>query len=317
MRQSNQLLLEKEQTSVIKKGSGKACGTFGELLQGVLPEDRNFLVTLPINRYSRCEFISIPEAKDLSIYPPNQTKSLEIAKRILQFYSLPAGGSIKIYSELSKGKGLASSTADMVAVSRAIESCFKINIPSSILEMLLREIEPSDGVMYPGIVSFYHKEVKIRESIADCPPLTVIALDEGGQVDTVAFNDLPKPFNLEEKQEYQMLLEQMVLSVRNQDLTLLGEVATRSAELNQKLHAKRTFEKMHSICEAIGGLGVVIAHSGTYIGILISKTDPFYSQKISSGLLKIRELGYPTEIFHTVSSSCLQEGGERNERYYY
>ncbi|HHT7012770.1 kinase [Bacillus paranthracis] len=309
MRESNQLLLEKDYTRVVRKGNGKAYGTFGELLQGVLPENRDFLVTLPINRYSQCEFISMPESKELSIYPSNQTKSLEMAKQILQFYNLPMGGVIKIYSELSKGKGLASSTADMVAVSRAIESCFEINIPNSTLEILLSRIEPSDGVMYPGIVSFYHKEVKVRELIADCPPLTIMALDEGGRVDTVTFNNLPKPFNLEEKQEYQKLLDQMVFSLRNKDLNLLGEVTTRSAELNQKLHRKQTFEQVRSICEAIEGLGVVIAHSGTYVGILISNTDPFYSQKIAAGVLKLRALGYPTSIFHTISSFCTQEGG--------
>ncbi|MGR6009571.1 hypothetical protein ACT7CZ_21695 [Bacillus cereus] len=89
----------------------------------------------------------------------------------------------------------------------------------------------------------------------------------------------------------------------------MGEVTTRSAELNQKLHRKQTFEQVRSICEAIEGLGVVIAHSGTYVGILISNTDPFILKKIAAGVLKLRALGYPTSIFHTISSFCTQEGG--------
>lgn len=305
MGQSSQLLLKKRKTVVTTKGRGKACGTFGELLQGVLPNNRDFLVTLPIQRYSQCEFFSTPHLKELSIYPPNQTKSLKLAKRILQFFDLPVRGHIRMQSDITHGKGLASSSADMVAVARAIESCFKIKIPASILEMLLREIEPTDGVMYPGIVSFYHKEVKLKEWIAECPPLTILAIDEGGQIDTVAFNGLPKPFTSTEKQEYETLLDDMLSALRNHDLHTVGRITTRSAELNQKLHKKETLEKMRTICEAIGGLGIVTAHSGTYIGILISKEDASYLEKMSNGLLKIKELGYPTEVFHTISSSFL------------
>lgn len=75
----------KEQAANIRKGIGKSHGTFGELLQGVLPNNKDFLVTFPIKQFSECEFISIPENDELIVYPSNKYKSYQLAVKILNF----------------------------------------------------------------------------------------------------------------------------------------------------------------------------------------------------------------------------------------
>lgn len=296
---NDQLILEKV-NEVTKKGTGKAFGTFGEMLQGILPDNLNFLVTLPIGRYSLCHFYPQPEQTDLHIKPAHKKKSLQLAKDILLSYGLPLGGQVEIRSELREGKGLASSTADMIATARAIEDSFKLKIPVNELESMIRKIEPSDGIMYQGVVSYFHREVKLKERIGCCPPLSILAIDEGGVIDTVTFNLEPKPFTDLNKNEYQTLLDELTLAIKTGNVRRLGDVTTRSAELNQLLHPKKTLEKMKTINKAIGGSGIVTAHSGTYIGIIISRDDPEYHAKIQKGLYELENNGYEVDIFHSL-----------------
>ncbi len=281
-------------------GIGRSHGTFGEILQGVLPCNKDFLVTLPIQQFSESKFISKPDKSELKVYPPKSHKSYLLATKILSFFNLPIGGTLTITSDIKQGKGLASSSADMVATAKAIENCFGLRIPVGLLENFMREIEPSDGIMHPGVVAYYQKEVKIRNYLGECPPLTILGLDEMGEIDTISFNQQEKPFNYKDKLKYQELLNQAIVAFKTNDYKLLGNVATESTLLNQKLLKKKTLPDMLSICRQINGLGIVTAHSGTYIGILISNNDPNYNLKIESGMDMLKQLGYPVHLFHSI-----------------
>src|SRR5207302_1757315 len=97
-------------------GKGKAFGTFGELLQGRLDNsDGDFLVTFPIARYSHATFATDPKSAAVIVYPPYKYKSQKLADMILEYYALPKGGILVLESDIPVGKGLASSSADLVA----------------------------------------------------------------------------------------------------------------------------------------------------------------------------------------------------------
>jgi len=219
-----------------KVGTGMAFGTFGELLQGRLSEEHgDFLVTLPISRYSYAIFVADPTCQDVTVFPPEKQKSKMLACLLLEHSALPHGGRLILQSELPVGKGLASSSADLAATARAISSCFHLSIPSSLLATLMCCVEPSDGVMYPGVVSFYHRQGRLREFLGMLPPLTIVGIDEGGEVDTLQFNTVPKAFTHTEELEYQHLLEVLSDALRQQNVRLIGQIATRSAVLNRPL----------------------------------------------------------------------------------
>lgn len=264
----------------IRAGAGRACGTFGELLQGALPEPASdFLVTLPITRWSAATFVPGPEP-GVRCVSAGKRKAWRLAEMMLSRYGMPGGGLLRIDSELPEGKGMASSSADLVATARAVAAAIGITVTPACIEDLLREIEPTDGVMYTGVVAFHHRQVQLRAWLGTLPPLTIVGLDEGGTVDTIAFNGLPKPFTARDKVEYRYLLDQLATAVATGDLVTVGRVATRSAVLNQKLRHKRTLRKLIRACRRIGGLGVVVAHSGTVIGILLADSDPRYAAKL-------------------------------------
>lgn len=283
-------------------GYGSAFGTFGELLQGVLPdEDRDFLVTLPIKRFTHAVFTPAPTLTNVLVLPAHKQKSRTLAEMILTQFELPRGGMLTLDTDLSEGKGFASSSCDLVATARAIEHAFDITIALPVLERFMAQIEPSDGVMYPGCVFFYHRLVQLGACLGSLPPLTIVGADEGGEVDTIAFNTLRKPFTSSDKVEYRQLLDLAKAAFADQDLATLGRIATRSAVLNQKVRPKRALKDVIALSDEIGGLGVANAHSGTVLGILLSPAHPHYAEQLATAQARLTSLVGNAMVYHALT----------------
>ncbi|XKK38574.1 hypothetical protein HFP72_29410 [Nocardiopsis sp. ARC36] len=160
---------------VATSGIGTAFGTFGELLQGALPErDGDFLVTLPIARWSVVRFDVLPGMRGLEVRPAHKVKSLSAAGALLRALGLPAAGRITVESGMPEGKGLASSSADLVATLRAVANAVGEGLPEELVGTVLRGIEPTDGVMYPAVVAYHHRRARLREVLGSLPEATVV-----------------------------------------------------------------------------------------------------------------------------------------------
>ncbi|KUN45598.1 kinase [Streptomyces olivochromogenes] len=288
-------------------GVSTAFGTFGELLQGVLPqdevppgEDGNFLVTLPVARWAMARFELDWDSHELSVFPPHKKKALRLTSMIMEDAG-GAGGVLRIEGTLPEGKGLASSSADLVATARAVANALDEPMPAHRIESYLARIEPTDGVMYPAIVAFHHRSVRLRASLGTLPSMTVVAIDEGGSVDTVAFNAIPKPFTERDRLRYARLLERVTHAIARADLAEVGRVATASARMNQVLRHKRQLDAMIRICEDVGGLGVAVAHSGTTLGILLDGTAPDHPARLAAAAQSCQELAGEVTVFHTLT----------------
>jgi L-threonine kinase len=283
-------------------GVSSAFGTFGELLQGVLPEaDGDFLVTLPVARWNMVRFQGTPGDGELAVWPPHKTKALRLTRMIMRDVSTPVGGLLTIGSSLPEGKGLASSSADLVATARAVGNALALPMPPTRIESYLARIEPTDGVLYPSIVAFHHRSVRLRARLGCLPSMTVVSIDEGGAVDTVEFNRIPKPFTQADKQEYAALLDRLGDAVAAGDLRAVGRIATRSAQMNQVLRRKRNLDRMIELCHQVGGLGVVVGHSGTTLGILLDNEDPACADRLSAAAQACEGLAGNVTVFHTLS----------------
>jgi L-threonine kinase len=296
-------------------GVSAAFGTFGELLQGVLPEeqaaddgdrgDRDFLVTLPVARWAVARFELDPYATELTVWPAHKKKALRLTEMITadaaRPTARPAGGALRIDSTLPEGKGLASSSADLVATARAVANALGEPMPPRRIERYLARIEPTDGVLYPSIVAFHHRSVRLRALLGSLPSMAVVSVDEGGAVDTVAFNSIPKPFTAADQREYARLLARVSRAVAARDLAEVGRVATASARMNQVLRHKWSLESMIGICEDVGGLGVVVGHSGTALGILLDTTSPDCPAQLAAAAQACQELTGNVTVYRTLS----------------
>ncbi|MBQ1114811.1 kinase [Streptomyces anulatus] len=254
---------------------GRAFGTFGELLQGALPEaGPEFLVTFPVDLWSEARICLCRAHDRVTVFPPHKKKALAVVRRVMAAAGQVRGAHLELRSDLPEGKGMASSSADLVATARAVATGLgEVQTPAHI-EAVLRGVEPSDGVMYPEVVAFYHREVRLRQRLGQLPPIKVIAHDRGGQVDTVEFNKRRHVFPPEDRFEYARLLARMVEGIRVGDLAEIGRVSTRSAELALRGDPELTLLTLRAACREVEGLGLVLAHSGTMLGVLLPADDP-------------------------------------------
>ncbi|MFE5097485.1 kinase [Streptomyces sp. NPDC056638] len=287
---------------VTATGVSSAFGTFGELLQGVLPEeDGDFLVTLPVARWASARFELDLNDSELTVRPAHKKKALRLTSMILEDIGHPLGGVLRIDSTLPEGKGLASSSADLVATARAVANALDEPMPPTRIESYLARIEPTDGVLYPSIVAFHHRRVRLRARLGSLPSMAVVGVDEGGAVDTVAFNAIPKPFTAADKREYARLLDRVTGAIAARDLADVGRVATASARMNQTLRFKWSLEPVVDICERVGGLGVVVGHSGTTLGILLDTTASGHPDRLAGAAQACQELVGNVTVYRTLS----------------
>ncbi|MGA4721901.1 kinase [Fictibacillus nanhaiensis] len=279
-------------------GKGKCFGTFGELLQGVLEDGQDFLVTFPINLFSNATFIS--NSEDLIVEPAYKKKSQKLAKMILEHFNLPQSGELYIESNLPIGKGFASSSADMVSTARSIEDCFGIEVPVPLLQHMMSQLETSDGVMYSGVVSFYNKRVELIEEFNYLPPLTIVGVDNGGEVNTSNFHKVVKDYSIEEKKRYTQMLAEITDALKDLDISRIAQISSESAHMNQKVNPSRVFDNVNAVCNVVGGLGVIKAHTGTYSGIILSVDDKYYEYKLKRSIELLQDLCGNVSIFHSL-----------------
>jgi uncharacterized protein involved in propanediol utilization len=282
-------------------GVGRSFGTFGELLQGVLPHTgQHFMVTSPLAAFSTATFQYDPGTPFVEVLPKHKLKSARLATLALRAAGTHGGGQLWLSSDLPEGKGMASSSADLVATARAVADALGTRLTVANIESLLRQIEPSDGVMYDEIVDFGHRDVRLRESLGTLPPMTIIAHDEGGQVDTINHNKAATAYSHDEQHEYAHLLGVAREAIRHSDLGAISRVATRSAELNSRRLPRRTLADLLRICQDIDGLGVACAHSGTVLGILLAHDDPDAAAKVETALDACGSLPGTTALYRSL-----------------
>jgi L-threonine kinase len=196
---------------------------------------------------------------------------------------------------------MASSSADLVATARAVGGVLGADTSPSAVEDLLRPIEPTDGVMHPGAVAFDHRDVRLRDMLGALPPMAIVAVDEGGSIDTVAFNQRPKHYTDAHRAEYATLLDSLTEAVHTGDVAEIGRVATRSAVLNQRLVPKRNLDELTGIADRVGALGVVCAHSGTMIGLLLDASDPAHRRRLVAARAECAALAGASTVIRTLT----------------
>ena len=270
------------------RASAVAPGTCGELAQGMLGGIL-CMVTCPIDMYSTAtvelspgpgvvpappaaipEFPTVIPTKAGIHGPPDSPKACRAALATLDYLDV-AGmkGRLWLDSRLPRGKGMASSTADVAAAIVATAAALGWELsPEQIAEIALG-VEPSDGVMFPDVAVFDHREGRIARSLGPPPPMRVLILDFGGSVDTLEFNQADRDSVLKrlapEMAEAVSLIED---GISRGDPLRIGRGATLSAQANQQVLFNPHLEPALELSRELGAVGVNVAHSGTVIGML-------------------------------------------------
>ena len=229
-----------------------------------------FLVSCPIDMRSTASVELAPGSGDIRAPAAAPKARRAIALTLAHFGISDLDARLCLQSPLPRGKGMASSTADIAAAIAATAAALCAPIPPALIAQIALRVEPSDGVMLPGIALFDHKRGNLARTIGDPPPMRVLALDFGGGVDTLAFNRVNRDRALKRLQpafaEALALIKQGIRSGSPADI---GKGATLSALTNQPLLYKPQLHSALRLAREVGGLGVNAAHSGAALGILL------------------------------------------------
>ncbi|MCH2500254.1 MAG: GHMP kinase [Dehalococcoidia bacterium] len=264
---------EEEVTRLLGSATVRAPGVCGELAQGVI-EGIHFLVTCPVDFYSRVKVDIYSDGPGVEAPQDCDKAAAAVRRTLFHLKNAKVRAKLTINNPIPRGKGMASSSADLAAAIAATGLALGEEISPYQIAQIALSIEPTDGIMIPGVALFDHRAGIIRESLGPPPPMEIVALDLGGTVDTVQFNMVDR------FQRWQSVDEQTGEALRllrrgieEQDPALVGRGASISAEASQTVLAKPRLAEVKEFAESVGAVGVNVGHSGTIMGVLLDARE--------------------------------------------
>ena len=250
-------------------GYGKSYASFGEIVQGRLSNGEDFLVTIPVDMWSTCELVC--EAFDgPSFVEAKLSKSKLVAEQMLKVLGLDVGKKLTIdfTRNIPIGKGLSSSTADMLAVVRAFQEVFGIIVTENFISRLFTAIEPHDGLHYYMSVAYNHRQGSILSKLNYIPDFNIVGVDMGGKLSTEEYNKNLNfsPLYLD---EYDKLYNDMLVAFATRNDVDIAKCAQKSAELHVDRTGSTFLAQLLDKVEELDVLGVIATHSGTCGGFLL------------------------------------------------
>ena len=263
---------------VIGTATALAPGTCGELVQGMTGGD-SFLVTCPINQFARATVTLRVSRRD----PPTPTvtglerlpKTRQAARLALDEIAgarnlAGLAAEVTLGNAIPAGKGMGSSSADIAAAVAAVGMAAGAPFAPEAIARIALAVEPTDGVMFPGVALFDHRGGRIARTLGPPPPMEVIVIDAGGTVDTLEFN------RVDRTARWQLIadrtdaaLELVRAGIARQDAELVGRGATISAQAGHPPGLAQWVARAAAFAGEEGAAGINVAHSGTVVGILL------------------------------------------------
>lgn len=178
------------------------------------------------------------------------------------------GKSIRLSSNIPPGKGLASSSADILSVLYVVNDYLQTGFTAADLYHIAARVEPTDPCLSENIVLFKQHLGMTDRSIC-LPPLALLYFDAepARQVETLS---VQRPFSTQTAHFFEGLLRQFLRAADQQDRPSLFDCITRSAVANQSIISLPRFDDYYRLAETMRS-GLMVAHSGTIAGFL---TDP-------------------------------------------
>lgn len=273
-------------------GSGGCRLVLGECVQGWLPDWGDFLITAPINLNVSSSFDPHLGEGPLSVRPVACAKALAAVERYLTEKQLPLSGELTIENPLPLGHGFGTSSADIAASLRSVAQAWGRTITAAEISRIAIEIEPTDGVMYREAVVYAHRRGRLLQKLGPLPRFHALVLYDDLGIDTVEYEKRRNGFRYDEAEieRLQNACEQIRLAIARQDLSLMSRAATESARINEHFLPKPFFKEMLELVESGLGSGLIAAHSGTALGLLLDPAHPNFDRQREEAGKRIRDL---------------------------
>jgi L-threonine kinase len=241
-------------------------------VQGVLPDGREFQVTLPIDLFSSAHVVASdgPEWV-VEVEPRDRHKAAAAAEATARkLESSPLRLTVTIDSAIPVGAGLGSSTADIVATVRATAGALAATLTPHEVGHIAGAIEPSDGTMHAGMC-VTDRRGGLIEMWPWAPSFHLVVLVPEGR--SVATEAVVLDRQRDRAGSYAQILEDLRAATRRRDPRPFVEAAMCSATMNQDVLANPLLARASEFRWRTGAAGWNVAHTGTALGLLFHDHD--------------------------------------------
>ncbi|MGD9474064.1 MAG: GHMP kinase [Eubacteriaceae bacterium] len=280
----------------------KSPGTCGEYIQGWF-EGSPCLISSPIDRYATIT-IESGEFKNSNL----KFKAQKMVRLIFDRYEIARSHldrlSINMESQIPEKKGMASSTADLSGVAAGLSAYFDLGLKAVDIGRLCTEIEPSDNLMFEELNLFNHITGQVLKELGGSINANLMIVDFCGGIDTMSFNESQDDYSTKDLGIFSQIINLFEEGLKEHDLKKIGRACTLSAYLNQKRLPKKHLDLLVDLMEECGGLGTVIGHSGTVIGVMYEDSG-FDKDLFKNGIIE----RLPEEDYICIYENRLIAGG--------
>ncbi|NFN87143.1 kinase [Clostridium sporogenes] len=253
--------------------TAKYPGSFGEILQGNLGE-KPVLVSSPINLYT---YVRLFESKNKKKFHRN-IKANKFIQNILtdwKYEDYINTIHVEINSKIPRGKGLASSTADLCATYKCLTKLFKKDYSIKELQKHCLIIEPTDGIIFNEFTLFDYKKGSIKERLGSYIKFYILVLQGNRIINTIDFNNK----NLKKMTSIEDLIPDLKESIEKRNIKNISEISEESIKRNFNRLPYDYFNMVDKYKNTTGGLGIVGCHSGDALGIVYDNKEDLLQAK--------------------------------------
>lgn len=254
----------------VGSATARAPGVCGVLAQGVLG-DMPFSVTCPVDFFSRVQVRLTSDGPGVAATGDFEKTIAAVRRTLGHLRRAKVRAEVRVSSPIPRSRGLGSSSADLSAAIAATALALGEELSPYDIAQIALSIEPTGGVMMPGLALFDHRAGMVRESLGVPPPMEIVAMDFGGPGSSSLDDRTRRWRAVSERTDEALGLIRRGVSEGSP--ALVGQGATVAAEAGSRIEERPRLEDLVAFAREVGAVGVNGGHRGGVSGVLLDATQ--------------------------------------------
>jgi L-threonine kinase len=230
-----------------------------------------FSVTCPVDFYSRVRVELRPGGPGVAATEECEKTIAAVRRTLAHLRQAKLRAEVRVSSPIPRGRGLGSSSADLSAAIAATALALGEELSPYDIAQIALSIEPTGGVMVPGLALFDHRAGMVRESLGAPPPMEIVALDFGGTPSS-SMDDRTRRWRAVHDQTDQAL-NLIRRGIEDKSPALVGQGATIAAEAAGRIEGRPRLEDLVAFAREVGAVGVNGGQQSGVSGVLLDATQ--------------------------------------------